>query len=98
MPYIIPDSELSIVSLDKSHNLFSFNCSSSELNDFLKNDALADQNDMISRTGLCFLNGELEPIRKVNNECCKDTVGHNKFGWIAHLIVCEKEGKKCPFI
>jgi GNAT superfamily N-acetyltransferase len=59
LPSIIPDSELSMVSLDKSHNLFSFRCSSSELNDFLKNDALADQNSIISRTGLCFWNGEL---------------------------------------
>ena len=59
MPSIIPDSELSIVPLDKSHTLFSFKCASSELNDFLKNDALADQNNMISRTGLCFWNGEL---------------------------------------
>lgn len=59
MPSIIPDSELSILPLDESHNLFSFNCSSSELNDFLKNDALADQNNMISRTGLCFWNREL---------------------------------------
>jgi GNAT superfamily N-acetyltransferase len=48
-----------MVSLEKKHNLFSFNCSSSELNDFLKNDALADQNNMINRTGLCFLKGEL---------------------------------------
>jgi GNAT superfamily N-acetyltransferase len=56
---IIPDYELTMVSLDKKHNLFSFNCSSSELNDFLKNDALADQNNMISRTGLCFWKGQL---------------------------------------
>ena len=35
----------------------------------------------------------LETIRKVNNDYCKNKVGHNKFGWIAHLIVCEKEGK-----
>ena len=59
MSPIIPDSELTMVSLEKKHNLFSFNCSSSELNDFLKNDALADQNNMINRTGLCFLKGEL---------------------------------------
>jgi GNAT superfamily N-acetyltransferase len=55
----IPDSELTMVSLEQKHNLFSFNCSSPELNDFLKNDALADQNNMISRTGLCFWKDEL---------------------------------------
>jgi GNAT superfamily N-acetyltransferase len=54
LPSIIPDSELCIVPLDKSHNLSSFNCLSPELNDFLKNDALNDQNNMINRTGLCF--------------------------------------------
>jgi GNAT superfamily N-acetyltransferase len=54
LPSIIPDSELYIVPLDKSHNLSSFNCLSPELNDFLKNDALDDQINMISRTGLCF--------------------------------------------
>ena len=59
MPSIIQDSELIIISLGKSHNLFSFNCSSSELNDLLKNDALDDQNNMINRTGLCFWKGEL---------------------------------------
>ena len=59
MPSIIPDSELSMVPLDKSYNLFSFKCTSSELNDFLKNDALADQDNMISRTGLCFWENEL---------------------------------------
>jgi hypothetical protein len=38
-----------------------------------------------------FIENCLRAYRKVNNECCKDTVGHNKFGWIAHLIVFEKE-------
>ncbi len=59
MSSIIPDSELIMVPLDKKHNLFPFNCSSSELNDFLKNDSLSDQNNMISRTGLCFWKDEL---------------------------------------
>jgi GNAT superfamily N-acetyltransferase len=56
---IIPDSELHTTPLNKNNNLFSFNCLSQELNDFLKNDALKDQNNMISRTSLCFWNGEL---------------------------------------
>ncbi len=59
MPSIIPDSELAVVPLDKSYNLFSFSCLSSELNDFLKNDALEDQSNMISRTSLCFWKDEL---------------------------------------
>jgi GNAT superfamily N-acetyltransferase len=56
---IIPDSELRTIPLNKTHNLSSFSCLSQELNDFLKNDALIDQNNMISRTRLCFWNNEL---------------------------------------
>lgn len=59
MSFIIPDSELSIVALNKTHNLSSFTCSSPELNDFLKNDALNDQINLISRTGLCFWKDQL---------------------------------------
>jgi GNAT superfamily N-acetyltransferase len=55
----IPDSELHTKTLNKNHVLSSFNCLSQELNDFLKNDALNDQNNMISRTSLCFWNDEL---------------------------------------
>jgi len=56
---IIPDSELRTIPLNETHNLSSFSCLSQELNDFLKNDALIDQKNMISRTRLCFLNDEL---------------------------------------
>ncbi len=59
MNSIIPDSELHTTPLNKNHNLSSFSCLSPELNDFLKNDALHDQNNMISRTSLCFWNDEL---------------------------------------
>jgi GNAT superfamily N-acetyltransferase len=56
---IIPDSELHTIPLNKKHNLSSFSCLSGELNDFLKNDALNDQNNLISRTSLCFWNDEI---------------------------------------
>ena len=59
MNSIIPDSKLQTISLSKNHNLSSFSCLSQELTDFLKNDALIDQNNMISRTRLCFWNEEL---------------------------------------
>jgi len=55
----IQGSELIIIPLSEHQNLLSFNCSSSELNDFLKNDALADQNNLITRTSLCFWKDEL---------------------------------------
>ncbi|WP_048127910.1 GNAT family N-acetyltransferase [Methanosarcina sp. WH1] len=56
---IVPDSELHTTTLNKNHNLSSFSCLSQELNDFLKNDALNDQKNMISRTSLCFWKDEL---------------------------------------
>ena len=59
MSFIIPDSELHTIPLNKNHNLSSFSCLTRELNDFLKNDALNDQNNLISRTSLCFWKNEL---------------------------------------
>lgn len=46
--HLIPGSELTTIPLGEHHNLLSFNCSSSELNDFLKNDALNDQKNLIT--------------------------------------------------
>lgn len=59
MSSIISNSELIIVPLDENYDLSSFSCASSELNDFLKEDALYDQEDLISKTSLCFWKGEL---------------------------------------
>jgi GNAT superfamily N-acetyltransferase len=50
----IPDVELQILSLTKKHALASFNSTSAELNEFLINNAIADQGNMLSRTYLCF--------------------------------------------
>ncbi len=49
----IPDAEIRIIPLTKRYDLTSFNSSNVELNDFLKNDALKDQENMVSRTYLC---------------------------------------------
>jgi GNAT superfamily N-acetyltransferase len=59
LPSIISNFELIIVPLDENYDLSSFSCASSELNDFLKDDALNDQANLISRTSLCFWKGEL---------------------------------------
>lgn len=56
---LIPNTELIILSLKENHNLSSFECESSELNDFLKNDALIDQRNLVNRTSLCFWKDEL---------------------------------------
>ena len=46
----------SIVPLTKRYDVTSFTSTNAELNDFLINDALDDQDEMISRTYLCCLN------------------------------------------
>jgi len=46
----------SIVPMTKRYNVTPFTSTNTELNDFLINDALHDQDEMISRTYLCCLN------------------------------------------
>ena len=41
------DVELVVLSLDENDDLSSFNCSSEELNDFLKNNASIDQKNLV---------------------------------------------------
>ncbi|MDY0129503.1 MAG: GNAT family N-acetyltransferase [Methanosarcina vacuolata] len=53
------DNELIILPLDEADDLSFFNCNSEELNDFLKTNALLDQNNLVNRTRLCFCNGSL---------------------------------------
>ncbi|MFA4936001.1 MAG: GNAT family N-acetyltransferase [Candidatus Methanoperedens sp.] len=47
-------NELKIEPLTERHELIFFDSNNLELNDFLKNDALGDQENMTSRTYLCF--------------------------------------------
>lgn len=49
----IPYDDLQIIPLTKGHDLNSFNSSSEDLNDFLKNHALIDQDALISMSYLC---------------------------------------------
>lgn len=53
------DNELIILPLDEADDLSFFNCNSEELNDFLKTNALLDQNNLVNRTRLCFCNDSL---------------------------------------
>lgn len=48
------ENELVILPLNETDDLSSFNCKSEELNDFLKTNAWADQNNLVNRTRLCF--------------------------------------------
>ena len=51
----IPYNELQIVPLTERDRLLSFNSISDELNEFLINDALEDQENMISKTMFMIL-------------------------------------------
>lgn len=51
---MIPNHELHMVQLTKRDSLIFSNSNNADLNDFLKNDALRYQEDLISITYLCF--------------------------------------------
>jgi len=50
----IPERELSILLLSSRYDLSPFDSGDAELNDFLKNDALREQTEFLSKTHLCF--------------------------------------------
>lgn len=75
----IPFQELLIRPLSKKDALSSFNCGDGEgevdLNDFLKDDALQSQDDLITKTYLCFWNNYVAGfITLLNDTIGKDSV------------------------
>lgn len=50
----IPYGEFQIVPLTERHELTSFYSTNADLNDFLKSDAIRDQENMTSRSFLCY--------------------------------------------
>lgn len=69
----ISHTQLRIASLREDNDLAYFSSNSDELNDFLKSDALKAQNDLISRTYLCFWKGALAGFVTLTT----DTIGYN---------------------
>jgi GNAT superfamily N-acetyltransferase len=69
----ISHTQLRIASLRDGNDLKYFCSNSDELNDFLKSDALKAQNDLISRTYLCFWKGTLAGFVTLTT----DTIGYN---------------------
>ena len=53
------DDELRIVSYTERHDVSRFNSTVKELNDFLKEDALENQHELISKTYLCCHSNQL---------------------------------------
>jgi GNAT superfamily N-acetyltransferase len=66
-------TQLRIAGLSEENDLASFCSNSDELNDFLKSDALKAQDDLISRTYLCFWKGLLVGFVTLTT----DTIGYN---------------------
>ena len=55
----LPFEDLEFVLLNADHDLSGFHSSEPELNEFLKEDALVNQNNLISVTRLVFFKGDL---------------------------------------
>lgn len=50
----IPYNELQLLPLDKKYDLSIFNSTNTDLNEFLKNDALENEDNLVNKTYLCF--------------------------------------------
>ncbi len=50
----IPERELSVLLHSSRYDLSPFDSGDADLNDFLKNDALREQKEFLSKTHLCF--------------------------------------------
>ena len=57
----IPEKELSIEILNARYNLAPFDSGSTELNNFLKNDALKEQHELLSKTRNLALTWAIAP-------------------------------------
>lgn len=55
----IADEDLQILPLTDSSQIETFNSTNEDLNDFLRNDALKSQENLLTRTFLCFYKGLL---------------------------------------
>ena len=97
----------SIVPLTKRYDIISFTSTNAELNDFLINDALDDQDEMISRTYLCCLGKSITgfftivadtiEVQAINEKDSIDGSPYRKYPSIkiARLAVeetCERKG------
>jgi len=59
MPSSIPFEDLDFVLLNADHDLSGFHSTEPELDEFLKDDALENQNNLISVTRLVYSHGNL---------------------------------------
>lgn len=73
-------SELSFIELNNIIDLSTFDCNDADLNDFLKNDALNYQNELMSKTYLFTDNQEIIAFFSVSNDNLVDK-GYTNNSW-----------------
>ncbi|MGD0951677.1 MAG: hypothetical protein ABR985_04670 [Methanotrichaceae archaeon] len=66
----IPEKEFSIELLNAKYNLTPFDSGDSELNDFLKCDALKEQRELLSKTHLCFYRDQVAGFYHIDCRFC----------------------------
>lgn len=89
MPHKIPDLELVTYSLSKRNDVLSFCCENTDLNDFLKNDALINQEQLINKTYVCYYQEQLVgyftlttdtiQVKSIDNSDCVDGFPYSRY-------------------
>ena len=89
MPHKIPDQELVTYSLSKRNDVSSFCCENTDLNDFLKNDTLINQEQLINRTYVCYYQEQLVgyfalttdtiQVKSIDNLDCVDGFPYSRY-------------------
>lgn len=85
----IPDSDLSIIPLSKRTDVASFCCTNGDLNDFFKRDSLKNQEELISKTYVCYYLDHLAgyftittdtlQVRSVDDSDCVDDYPYSRY-------------------
>lgn len=85
----IDDSEFVTFSLSKRTDVSSFHCTNSDLNDFLKNDALRNQEQLINKTYVCYYQNHLVgyftlttdtiQVKSIDSSDCVDDFPYSRY-------------------
>jgi GNAT superfamily N-acetyltransferase len=83
------ESDLSISALSKRDDVLLFCCKNDDLNDFLKNDALSNQEQLISKTYVCYYRGHFTgyftlttdtiKVKSVDDSDCVDDFPYSRY-------------------
>ena len=73
--------DVTVFPFSEKHNTDSFNCTNHDLNDFLKNDALENQEQMVSRTYVCCYENQLVGSYTLTTDIIKVKHVENPHRW-----------------